>query len=216
MRARYAASIVVIFWLASAAPAGAADTETYTSPDGSLSFNYPASWSLSTEWPSYLSVTSPIKTQTNGHLENGEAKVEVYIESDASFRTLDDLEEEYCRSNQELDETVYECGIQRFNGRSWIWKYALEHSLGGVWVRVVATIANDKVYAIQTIVPDGQSKSESLAVTRSVVASAFVNEVGLAATGFGAVPAVALGLGLMVAGSCLRIGRRAAGPRATC
>ena len=179
----------------------------FETSDGTFSFRYPSAWSRRTS-DGYVSVLRGIGPPRNGHLEEGEAKVEFYIRSAVAGETLERLKKEECVRHQSEGDRMIDCRITTFNGRPWMWGLKFADALGGNWLRVTATIENGRVYRGVAIVPDGTGYREGLAITKTILLSVHVSRAGLAATGASISVMAALGTALVLAGGVLITGFR--------
>ena len=201
-------SLGLVFGLLSlgvAAPGAAADLgRAFETSDGTLRFSYPDDWKEYAR-DGYVSVLSPLVGPTpNGHLRDGEAKVEFYIGRNPSENTLARMKRQECNNKHE-DARIVDCRITTFNGRTWLWVLKLEDNFGGVWVRLTATIENGRSYRGVGLVPSGQRYREGLAATKEILLSTQVTEAGLATTGTPLIAFALMGLSLLLTGGVLRL-----------
>lgn len=196
--------IVGVLVFGPVAPSTAADLDRrFETSDGTLRFTYPGDWREYAR-DGYVSVLSPLVGPTpNGHLRDGEAKVEFYIGDNPPENTLARIKSRECNSKLE-DARIVDCHITTFNGRSWLWVLKLEETFGGIWVRVVTTLENGRRYNGVGLVPSGEHYREGLAVTREILLSASVTPRGLAATGAAPLWTAFVSLSLLLAGVALR------------
>lgn len=201
-------AVVLIFGLLSlglAAPATATDLgRTFETSDGTLRFSYPDDWKEYAH-DGYVSVLSPLVAKSpNGHLRDGEAKVEFYIGRSPTGDSLAEMKRRECNKRQE-DARIVDCRITTFNGRTWLWVLKLEEAFGGIWVRLAATIENGRSYRGVGLVPSGERYREGLAATKEILLSAHVEREGLAATGSPLIAIGLVGLALLLTGGALRL-----------